>query len=411
MLPSETRHTRWNPGIDAQPDASVSMPTFRDAYDSARPTLDDWLTPENRVSGFQHVREIVPSARIDRGETVRPLPLALMDLDGVPVLGPGVTLADFLDRRINGFLVLRSGSICMEHYRNGLTQRTPHLLMSISKSILASVTGILAESGCIRASEEICRILPELRGSAWEEATIQHLLDMRAGIRFDESDDDPSSELFVYEQIFQWRPLRQTLPTDIRQYMACLPKERPHGGPFLYQSILTDMLAWVLEAATGQRMSDLISELLWQPMGAEDDAEITLDRHGNAYADGGISATLRDVARLGELWRGGGAWNGHTVVPHRWIEETIRPGWAVEASSGRASGTAIAARSGYYSQNWWIIDPERALYAARGYCGQALYIDTEAELVVVALSAWPEHTAEQEQEVVEVVRSLAEVLR
>lgn len=384
------------------------MATNEPALDAARPTLDDWLTPENRVWGFQHVREIVPSARIARGETVRPLPEALASLDSLPVLGPSVSLADYLDRRVNGFLVLRSGTIVVEHYRHGLTRHTPHLLMSISKSILASVTGILAACGRIRVGEEICDVLPELHGTAWEGATIQHLLDMRAGIRFDESDQDPRSDLFVYEQIFQWRPFRDALPTDIRRYMASLPKERPHGGPFRYQSILTDMLAWVLEAATEQRIADLISELLWQPMGAEDDAEITVDRHGNAYADGGISATLRDVARLGELWRGGGSWNGRSVVPRSWIEETVRPLWA---ASSRAPAGATAEPDGYYSRNWWIVDPARGLFAARGYCGQALYVDTTNDLVIVFLSAWHEHTAAREQEALDVVRSLAAALR
>jgi CubicO group peptidase (beta-lactamase class C family) len=66
--------------------------------------------------------------------------------------------------------------------------------------------------------------------------------------------------------------------------------------------------------------------------------------------------------------------------------------------------------SRYYSQNWWIVDPTRSLYAARGYCGQAVYVDTSARLVVVMFSAWRENTPEQEQEVVDVVRSLAAAL-
>jgi hypothetical protein len=282
--------------------------------------------------------------------------------------------------------------------------------MSVSKSIAASVTGALIHAGALSPDDNVCTLLPELRGSAWEGCTVHHLLDMRGGVRFDESDDDPNSDLFVYEQIFQWRPLRQDLPSDIRQYMAGLQAERAHGGPFLYQSILTDMLAWVLEAATGRRLSDLISELLWQPMGAEDDAELTVDRHGNAYADGGISATLRDMARFGELWLEDGVSEGTEVIPKQWIEDTLWPSWAVGPPSDYAHDTAKAVGSRYYSQNWWIVDPTRSLYAARGYCGQAVYVDTSARLVVVMFSAWRENTPEQEQEVVDVVRSLAAAL-
>lgn len=384
------------------------MATTHHAADATRPTLADWLKPNHRAWAFQHVREIVPSARIRRAANPRLLAEDMTALDDIPVLGSDVTLDEYLRRSANGFLVLKGGRIRYERYLNGLTADTPHLLMSISKSIVASVTGALVAAGSVDPSMDICHVLPELRGTAWEGCTVQHLLDMRSGVRFDESESDPRSDLFVYEQIFQWRPLRQPLPTDIRQYMASLPAELEHGGEFRYQSILTDMLAWVLEAASGRRMAELISELLWEAIGAESDAEITLDRHGNAHADGGISATLRDTARFGELWRrGGGAWAGAEVLPAWWIESTLFPSWAT--AGGRGS-TATAEESGYYSQNWWIVDPTRILYAARGYCGQALYVDTAAELVVVLFSAWPEHTADREQEVVEIVRALASVL-
>lgn len=386
------------------------MATAQNATDAARPTIADWLTPDHRAWSFQHVREIVPSARVRRAAHPRALPEALVDLDHVPVLGSGATLDEYLRRSANGFLVLKSGTVRYERYLNGLNPDTPHLLMSVSKSIVASVAGALVAAGTLDPGAEICDVLPELRGTAWEACTVQHLLDMRGGVRFDESESDPQSDLFVYEQIFQWRPLTQPLPTDIRPYMAALPADRPHGGEFRYQSILTDMLAWVLEAASGRRMAELISELLWEPMGAESDAEITLDRHGNAHADGGISATLRDMARFGELWRQGGVCAGNEVLPRRWIRDTVFPRWAAEGGSTLASASADEQDSGYYSQNWWIVDPARTLYAARGYCGQAVYVDTATELVVVLFSAWREHTTAHEQEVVEVVRALGSVL-
>lgn len=373
---------------------------------AGRPTLDDWLAPENRAWGFQHVRELVPTVRIPAASNPRPLEEKLVDLDDVQVAGMGLTLGEYLNLSATGFLVMQSGTIRYERYLRGLTPRSPHLLMSISKSVVASVTGVLVGLGHLDPSAAVCELLPQLHGTAWDGCTLQHLLDMRGGIQFDESDEDPGSDLFVYEQIYQWRPLWQDLPTDIRDYMAALPADRAHGGGFRYQSILTDMLGWVLEAVTGQRLSDLIAELLWVPMGAETDAEITVDRHGNAHADGGMSACLRDVGRLGELWREGGAWGDSEIVPRGWIERTLSPAWASaieESSNGRQ-------RNGYYSQNWWIVDPERGVYAARGYCGQALYVDMDAEVVAVLFSAWPKHTAEQEEGVVDVVRAVSAAL-
>ena len=99
---------------------------------------------------------------------------------------------------------------------------------------------------------------------------------------------------------------RVDLPTDITAYYATLANERSHGGRFDYRSILTDVLAWVMERAAGARFADLVASELWAPMGAEDDAEVTVDGHGNAMADGGVSCTLRDLARFGLLLLRGG---------------------------------------------------------------------------------------------------------
>ncbi len=170
------------------------------------------------------------------------------------------------------------------------------------------------------------------------------------------------------------------------------------------------MLAWILEAVTGRRISDLISELLWQPMGAGYDAEVTIDRHGNAHADGGISATLRDTALFGESWRTGKAWNGQQLLPPRWIEETIHPSALPTDPADDSTTRAMARANSYYSRNWWIVDADHTLYAARGYCGQAVYIDPPTEVVIVLFSAWPEHTPEKEHDVVEVVRSVTQML-
>ncbi|MFI5293180.1 MAG: HAD-IA family hydrolase, partial [Candidatus Limnocylindrales bacterium] len=75
----------------------------------------------------------------------------------------------------------------------------------------------------------------------------------------------------------------------------------PHGGPFRYRSVLIDVLGWALERVAGARLAELLSREVWRPMGAEFDADIVVDGRGNAMADGGMSATLRDLGRFGLL--------------------------------------------------------------------------------------------------------------
>ena len=103
------------------------------------------------------------------------------------------------------------------------------------------------------------------------------------------------------ERSMGWRPRLDGDPVGAYAYLASLRRAEPHGGTFTYRSADTDMLGWVCERAAGTRMADLVSTLLWQPMGAEADAEITCDSVGTGIHDGGISAVARDLARFGRL--------------------------------------------------------------------------------------------------------------
>src|SRR5262249_17600328 len=163
-------------------------------------------------------------------------------------------------------------------------------------SVTGLIAGALAGQGLLDVTAPVESIVPELEGTAFQGALVQHLLDMRAGIKFREDHDDPEAEAAVRGQRHGSRPhYRKPRPRAAHEYCATLAAEGPHGAEFRYRSILIDVLAWVLEKAGRARFADLVERLLWQPMGAEYDADITLDAHGNALADGGISATLRDA--------------------------------------------------------------------------------------------------------------------
>jgi len=134
-----------------------------------------------------------------------------------------------------------------------MDKRSRHLLMSVSKSVTSAVCGRLVDGGLLRPDEPVTLSLPELAGTSWDGCTVRHLLDMRAGTRFNEDYTNLDADVRVYEQIYLWRPRTSVdLPTDITAYYATLANERPHGGRFDYRSILTDVLAWVMERAKRQ---------------------------------------------------------------------------------------------------------------------------------------------------------------
>ena len=141
----------------------------------------------------------------------------------------------------------------------------------------------------------------------------------------------------------------------------------------------------MIERAAQARLHDLIAAELWQPMGAEFDAEITLDSRGNPMADGGICATLRDLARFGQVFLQG----GRDIVPARWIEDTIQ-GAPDGASAFRGGDNPAGYPPGAHYRNcWWVRDPGLPFYHASGINGQHIFVHGPAQTVVVKLSTWP----------------------
>jgi CubicO group peptidase (beta-lactamase class C family) len=267
---------------------------------------------------------------------------------------------------------------------------TPHLLMSVSKSVTSAVAGVLAGSGRLDVSAPVTAVVPELAGTSFDGCRVQHLLDMRAGTAFNEDYADPEADVRTYERVYLWRPSDgRPVPEDAIAYFATLRNDGPHGGPFRYRSILTDVLAWVIERAGGARFHELVSRLLWRPMGAEFDAEITVDAHGNPMADGGICATLRDAGRFGELYLRRGRRARREVVPAAWVDDTIRGATdGAQAYLGGEDPSAYPARP-HYRNCWWVDDPGLPFYYASGINGQHIFVHVPSQTVVVKLSTWP----------------------
>ena len=354
-------------------------------------TLANWQDPPFNRWAFQHIRELIPTARIARPAAPAPLPRAERDILGFrfPYRDGELTVAEMLEETYtDGFLVLHQGRVAAEHYFNGLAPDVPHLLMSVSKSVTSAVAGVLAGRGSLRVSAAVEEIVPELGGTSFEGATVQDLLDMRAGTRFDESYDNPEADVRTYERVYLWRPDNgDPRPADALGYFATLQNDGPHGGPFRYRSILTDVLAWVIERAAGARLHELIARELWQPMGAEFDAEITVDAHGNPMADGGICASLRDLARFGQLYLRRGMVGDRAVVPAAWIDDTI--GGAPDGAQAFTAGGQAGPPGAHYRNCWWVWRPEVAFYQAWGINGQAIYVHVPSQTVVAKLSTWP----------------------
>jgi CubicO group peptidase (beta-lactamase class C family) len=344
-------------------------------------TLADWQETDNSAWSYRHIRELVPTTRISRAE----LPLALAE---APAQLTDLAVAKLVaDPSTDGVIVVHAGSVVFEQYRRGMSADDVHLLQSVSKSITGTLAGILVGKGQLDPEAAVTNYIPELDGSSFDGATVRQLLDMRAGTKFDETYSNPDSDLRHSEAQFGWAPGPRPQASSIA-YLATLHNHRDHGGQFEYRSILTDVLGLVLERAAETRLGELIGRELWAPLGAEHDASVTVAADGFAVADGGISVTLRDLARFGLLLLNDGAGPYGQVVPATWISDTLLGG----ADSAEAFAADPEHREmlpgGHYRNQWWVPAGGQTLIAL-GIHGQFLYVDRATGMVCARLSTWP----------------------
>jgi CubicO group peptidase (beta-lactamase class C family) len=361
-------------------------------------TLANWQDPPFNRWAFRHMRELIPSHLIPASRPgpvpTRP-PLASARQVGDPPVarldGSASTVQEVLaDTFTDAFVVMHDGQLVAEQYHSGMTAGTRHLLMSVSKSIVGCVAGVLADRELLDLRARVTAYVPEVGRSGYAGATIRDLLDMRTGVAFRETYTAPDAEVRVMERSMGWRPAQ---PGDLEgayPYLATLGSAGPHGGEFTYRSADTDMLGWVCERASGIRMADLVSTVLWQPIGAECDAEITCDPLGSAVHDGGISATARDLARFGQMLVDDGVSQGRVVVPQAWLADVRSPEPGVREAFARTDNEYVLPGGWYRNQFWVIPGPGGPVLVCLGIHGQLVYADRAARTVVVKMSSWPD---------------------
>ncbi len=356
------------------------------------PPRMDWDRPPWNRWSFQNIRQILPTAEVWRGDgPVRSLPRKEQDLDQLPVTsveGASTTLAGLLDETYtDGFIILKDGAVVYERYFNGMTPRSLHISQSVAKSVTAAAAGVLVGRGLLDVQAPVTQYIPELNDTAYRGALLQHVLDMASGVTFDETYTNPYADIGQLDVAAGWKPIPPgsdpafRWPRHVFEQVLGLGKlECRHGDRFSYRSIETEVLGFCMERVTGKRLYEIVSEELWQPMGAEQSASFTVDAAGSSLADGGFNACLRDYARVGLLY----LQNGGGIIPPAWVEAT---------RNGRHDPAAPPSPSlpeGSYRNKWWIEDPRsRAIYA-RGVFGQMIYVNWDYGLVAAKLSSWPD---------------------
>lgn len=287
----------------------------------------------------------------------------------------------------DGIVILHKGQIVYEDYFAALTPNNQHAAMSVTKSFTGTLAAMLVAEGVLDDTKTVVEYVPELKGSAFADATVRQVMDMTTSLQYSEDYANPDAEVWAYSAAGNPLPKAADYqgPVGYFEYLTQVKKQGEHGAAFGYKTINSDALGWVIAKVTDKSVAQLLSERIWQQIGMEQDAYYQVDELGIPFAGGGLSAGLRDMARFGELMRNQGQWRGKQILPQAVIKD-IQQGGDPKAFA-KAGYNQLEGWS--YRNMWWVTHNKNGAYAARGVHGQTIYIDPAAEMVLVRFASHP----------------------
>jgi len=349
------------------------------------------MFPRTRY-GYSHMREFVPTRVVWRGDgPVSKLPRAERDISGVLFTDPNGTRRTFAEALkltyTDGILVMHKGKVIYERYFGALDAHTQHIAMSITKSFVGTLAAMLVADGKLDPAAPVTQYVPELKDTAYGDATVRQVMDMTVGVRYSENYADPNADVWAYARAGGMlpRPAGYKGPDNFYDYLTTLRKEGEHDAEFAYKTVNAETLAWIVRRASNKSLASLLSERIWQPMGAQDDAYFSVDSIGTESGGGGLNTTLRDLARFGEMIRNDGRFNGKQILPKSVIDDIRRGG--DPAKFAKAGYTTLPGYS--YRNMWWVSSNDHHTFEARGIHGQRIYIDPVAQMTIVRYASHP----------------------
>ena len=385
---SDPRAMGWMQGFPPPPDKLITQP---DSVYFSFPRLR-W--------SVCHLREFLPTEEISRGIGA-PVPLdvlppeeladarrAIDALTFTPINGTApMSWAESLKANYtDGILIIHRGRVVYERYSGCFAEDGKHAAMSMTKSVTGLLAEIMVVEGDLDDMLPVRDVIPEIGDSAFAGATIRQVMDMTTGVRFSEDYSDPNADIWLYSAAASPLPKPEGYrgPDGYWEYLQQVEPDGAHGAAFHYKTINSDMLGWIISRVSGKSVTALASERLWRPMGAEQDAYMTVDGKGVPFAGGGLTAGLRDLGRLGLLMLNEGEINGRRLFPAE-VVRNIRAG-GDRAKFGDGFPTLAG---GSYTSQWWVLHNAHGAFAARGVHGQTIYVDPTAEMVLVRFASYP----------------------
>ena len=337
----------------------ANIPTDRDVLFWSTDQRDaaframDWLP----ILAASHV--------IESGEKPYPLPRGEgldMDID---------IEAYMKEQRTAALVIVQDGKVRFEEYGLDFNADGHWTSFSVAKSFTSTLVGAAIKDGFIASiDDKVSHYLPDLKGSAYDDVSIEQLLTMTSGVQWNEDYEDKNSDVALFNEHRAEEGLDVTV-----SYMRSLPRDTPAGSQWVYKTGETNLIGVLVSAVTGKSLSQYLSEKIWGPFGMQQDGSWLLGSTGHEISGCCIQAATRDFARFGMFMLGGGIAGGNSVLPENWIETATK----------RQADIGVAGKG--YGYQWWTYDD--GSYAAQGIFGQGIFIDPKRNLVIASNSNWP----------------------
>ena len=329
-----------------------------------------WTVPQ-RDAGFRMLDGIPILTKanvIAAGNTPYPLP------KGKPITLSVDVDAYMTEQRTAGLIIIQNGRVRLEKYGLDFDASGRWTSFSVAKSFTSTLVGAALKDGYIKSlDDKVSDYIPDMKGSVYDDVSIEQLLTMTSGVRWNEDYEDKNSDVALFNSHQAEPGVDATV-----SYMRALSREAPAGEKWLYKTGETNLIGVLVSSATGKTLADYLSEKIWAPFGMEQDATWLLSNTGQEISGCCIQASTRDFARYGLFMLNGAVIDGSTILPR---------GWIVAATTKQAD-TGRPGRG--YGYQWWTYDD--GSFAAQGIFGQGIFIDPKRRLVIASNSNWPRAT-------------------
>lgn len=261
------------------------------------------------------------------------------------------------------YVIIKNDSIWYEEYYDGFGEDSKSNSFSMAKSYVSGLMGKAIQDGYIKSLDQpVCDFLPAFCEGDAAKMTVGDLSSMASGTNWDEAYYSPLSIT-----------TRAYFDDDLAKVMNGLKMEKEPGKAFKYASGDTQMLAMVIEEATGKKLYNYLEESFWKPLGSENDVlwQVDSEDHDLVKAYCCIAGNAKDFARFGKLYKDYGKWNGQQILDSSFVAKSITPRFS---------------ESPEYGYGWWLKDVnDKNFKMMRGHLGQYVIVQPEDNIIIVRL--------------------------